>query len=448
MWTINAIDRKWVLSPVAVWALLTSGTSGATDGYFANAYGLKAAGMGGVSAAIAEEPFGGATNPAAMSFLDSNWQASGAWFSPRRSASRTGSGPTRLDGSATSDKTNFFIPEIGVNWRIRDNLSIGLSIYGNGLNTDYPSGTLGAQSACARFNSQPGPYNLLCGTGNLGVDAAQVLFSPYAAWQFVPDHSIGIAPIVAWQHFSADGLQALDNPLLSTGVGQVTNRGHDHGWGIGVRVGYMGHITNEVSFGIAYASKVSMGRLGSYAGLLAEGGAFDIPQSVLAGLAFRPTLKLLIALDYQRIFYGNIPALNNSSFLIGNCLQVQRDACLGGSNGTAFGWRDIDVWKVGVQYVLNDAWTVRAGFSRSGNPIPSNDVTLNILAPAVVQNHYAGGLSYHLDATSEITAAAGYAQKNSVTGPSLFTVFGAPPTTADTISMKQYFLGAGYSRTF
>jgi hypothetical protein len=38
-----------------------------------------------------------------------------------------------------------------------------------------------------------------------------------------------------------------------------------------------------------------------------------------------------------------------------------------------------------------------------------------------------------------------YAQRNSVTGTSLFTGFGAPPTTTETISMKEMQLGIAYT---
>jgi len=41
-----------------------------------------------------------------------------------------------------------------------------------------------------------------------------------------------------------------------------------------------------------------------------------------------------------------------------------------------------------------------------------------------------------------------YAQSNSVTGTSLLAAFGAPPTTTETISMKEMQLGIAYSRKF
>ena len=84
----------------------------ATDGYFANGYGMKANGMGGAAIAVAQEPFGGAVNPGAMSFLGNEWQFGVAWFSPHRNASRTGSGQANIDGNVDSGSNNFFIPPL------------------------------------------------------------------------------------------------------------------------------------------------------------------------------------------------------------------------------------------------------------------------------------------------------------------------------------------------
>jgi len=169
----------------------------ATDGYFSNGYGMKSNGMGGAAIAVAMEPFGGAVNPGAMSFLDSQWQFGVAWFSPHRSASRTGSGPAGIDGSVDSGSTNFFIPEFGANWKYSPDVALGVTVYGNGgMNTDYSGGQISVQSACGQFRGGQGaPYNMLCGTGNLGVDLTQLIIAPYVSWQFVKNHSIGTGSV-------------------------------------------------------------------------------------------------------------------------------------------------------------------------------------------------------------------------------------------------------------
>jgi len=445
--------RRLALTPLCL--LLATTAAHATDGYFANGYGLKSIGMGGAAAAVALEPFGGAVNPGAMSFLENQFQIGAAWFSPDRNASRTGSGPAGLDGSATSGSTGFVIPEVGINWKYRPDLALGITVFGNGgMNTDYPGGQIPAASACASFNPGQPSYNLLCGNGRLGVDLMQLMIAPYASWQFTKGHSIGIAPVFAYQRFSAEGLQAFDNPLMSTSPGSVTNNGYSDSWGAGVRIGYMGELSKQFAVGAAYASKISMGEFDGYKGLFAQAGKFDIPSNFTIGAELRLTEQWLFALDFERIFYSDAKSVSNPSSLLGYCLPPamggagQTSNCLGGSDGAGFGWHDIDVWKVGVQYVLNPQWTLRGGYNHSGNPIQPQDVTFNILAPGVVQNQWSLGASWKITKQSEITGAFMYAQRNSVTGPSLFQGFGAPPTTTETISMKEYLLGIAYSHWF
>ena len=422
----------------------------ATDGYFANGYGMKSSGMGGAAIAVAQEPFGGAVNPGAMSFLDTQWQLGVAWFSPERNASRTGSGQAGIDASVDSGSKNFFIPEFGVNWRYSPDLAFGVTVYGNGgMNTNYAGGQVPAQSACGQFRQGQGaPYNLLCGSGNLGVDLTQLMIAPYASWQLTNGQSVGIAPVIAYQRFKAEGLQTFDNPLFSTSVGNVTNNGYSDAWGVGARFGYMGQFGDAFAIGIAYATKISMGNFDQYKGLFSQQGGFDVPSSFTAGVAFRPTSDWLLALDYQRIFYDDVMSVNNPSALIFNCAGGQRDACLGGGNGTGFGWQNIDVWKVGAQYRVSDQWTVRAGYNHSGNPIRPQEVTFNILAPGVIMNQYTLGATWTIDKQSEVTGAFMYAANNTVTGQSLLVGFGASPTTTETISMKEYLLGVAYTRKF
>ena len=152
----------------------------------------------------------------------------------------------------------------------------------------------------------------------------QLMIAPYVSWQFTKGHSIGIAPMLAYQRFKAEGLQAFDNPMLSTRPGSVTNNGYSDSWGGGVRIGYMGQFGDMVSVGAAYATKISMGEFDDYAGLFAQGGKFDIPSNFTIGAALRPTDQWLLALDFQRIYYSDSVAVSNPSSLIGACAAARR----------------------------------------------------------------------------------------------------------------------------
>ena len=183
-----------------------------------------------------------------------------------------------------------------------------------------------------------------------------------------------------------------------------------------------------------------MSAFDSYKGLFAEQGGFDIPSHYGVGVAWEPDNTWLVAFDWERIQYSDVASVNNPS---------TNQTPLGTSNGPGFGWQDINVYRLGVQYRIDPTWTVRAGYYRADNPITSRDVTFNILAPGVVQSHLTLGFSYAVNATSEITMAYGHAFENEVTGSSLFNnVLGAGAGGNEKIWMSQNFLGIGWNMKF
>ena len=431
----------------------------ATDGYFSHGFGMKAKGMGGASIAVAQDAFGGANNPATMAFAGNQFAIGVDLFSPHRKSERTNDPGFGLGGSADSDSNYFGVPEVAFNMMVRPDLSLGVTVYGQGgMNTDYPGGQLPSPGGCGPatgpgtgFNPAPGPYNLFCGNGSLGVDLAQLVVAPTLAWKFHPDHSIGISPIFEYQRFHMEGLQAFDNPFLSANPGDVSNRGYDSSTGWGVRVGYYGQITPQLAVGATYQSKIAMGNFDKYKGLFAESGGFDIPSTWGLGVSFKPTPQWLLALDYVRINYSDVAAINNRSDLLLQCAGGNPSACLGGSNGAGFGWQDVNVWKVGVQYTINPAWTVRAGYNHSDNPIEARDVTFNILAPGVVQDHVTLGATWNYDPKNEVTGAFMWAFNNSVSGRSLINDFIDPrfqPNLQEKIEMYEWSLGVQYAHKF
>jgi long-chain fatty acid transport protein len=367
-------------------------------------------------------------------------------FSPQRSASRSGSA-AGIDGSADSDSTLFAIPEFGFNKLINPKLALGVTVYGNGgMNTDYPGDQIPSASACAGFNPNPGPYNLLCGNGRLGVDLSQLVIAPTVAYKLSDKHGIGIAPLFGYQRFKAEGLQAFDNPGVSTSSGNVTNQGYDTASGWGARIGWLGRITDQLTLGAAYSTKIAMSKFDKYKGLFAEGGGFDMPENYNVGLAFKASPSVTIAADYQRINYSKVKSVGNPSSLLLNCPAfggADASACLGGSNGAGFGWQDVNIWKLGIEYRHSDQLTLRGGYNHSDNPIQAKDVTINILAPGVVQDHLTLGLTYTFQGGGELTAAYMHAFQNSVTGSSLFNQVGVPAGN-EKIQMYENSLGIAY----
>ena len=422
------------LVPLA--ALLATGSAFATNGYFSHGYGIKAKGMGGASTALAIDSMGGANNPASMVFAGERLDLGIDVFSPKRDAVRSGAGFATLNGKVDSESTVFFIPEFGYNRMLGRNMSIGVTVYGNGgMNTNYPQGN---------FNCGAGPANMLCGGGSLGVDMMQLIVAPTLSYKLNERHAVGVSLLLGYQQFKAYGLQAFDNapgfPPFTGAPGSVTNRGYDSSSGIGLRLGYMGRLSEQFSVGATYAPKMRMGSFDKYKGLFAEGGDFDIPSHYTFGVAFNPTPALTVAVDFERINYSDIRSVSNPSAPM---------APLGAANGPGFGWQDIDVWRLGLSWRASEALTLRGGYNKGGNPIGSADVTFNILAPGVVTDHWTAGFTWSMNKRDDISGSLMVAPRNSVSGSSLFNgVMGAGAAGSETIGMRQTALGLAWSRRF
>ncbi len=401
-----------------------AGSAYATNGYFSHGYGMKAKGMAGASTASSDDAFGGANNPASMAFAGNRLDLGVDLFSPRREASRTGGG---LNGTSNSDSNYFLVPELGYNHMVNADLALGVTVYGNGgMNTNY--------------KPVAGNTNLLGGAGKLGVDLMQLIVAPTAAYKIAPNHSIGISPLIGYQRFKAYGLDAFGGN--STSPANLTNNGYDDSFGYGVRIGYMGKLTPTVTIGAAYASKMKFDEFSKYKGLFAEQGGFDIPENYNLGVAWDATSAVKLALDYQRINFSKVNSVGNISATSLSPANVAAGLGLGANAGSGFGWDDVNVWKLGMEYKYSQQMILRAGYSHSDNPISGSDfgeAMFNILAPAVIKDTATLGFTYTLASGNELTMAYMHAFKNDVTGADPF--FGG----TDKIKMYQNSLGIAYS---
>jgi len=263
------------------------------------------------------------------------------------------------------------------------------------------------------FGGVPGTF---C-AGSLGVDFMQAFIALGYARRFGA-LSVGISPVVAIQRIKIHGV--LSYAGISSNPANLSDKGYDYSYGGGVRAGVEWSVAPNFRVGFSGQSPVWMTKFDKYAGLFAEGGKFDIPASLTAGVAWDVVPALTLMVDYKHIFYGSIPSIANTMASLG---------FLGLSNGIGFGWHDVDVIKVGAEWRASPAWTWRVGYSHNTNPIKSPDVTFNILAPGVVTDHFTGGFAYKSSVNSTWEFATAYVPSHSVNGPEkvLGTAFGGPP---------------------
>jgi long-chain fatty acid transport protein len=180
-----------------------------------------------------------------------------------------------------------------------------------------------------------------------------------------------------------------------------------------------------------------MSKFDKYKGLFAEEGDFDMPSNYNVGVAVKASPAVTVSLDAQRINYSKVKSVGNPSTNTG---------ALGTADGRGFGWKDIDVIKLGVQFQYSNATVLRAGFGKTDNPITSRDVTFNILAPGVVEEHYTLGMTTMLDKDSELTLSFMHAAENKISGTSLFESLGVAGAGTEEIKMHQNSLGIAWGK--
>jgi long-chain fatty acid transport protein len=116
------------------------------------------------------------------------------------------------------------------------------------------------------------------------------------------------------------------------------------------------------------------------------------------------------------------------------------ESCLGGKKGPGFGWEDMTVYKLGASWKYSDTWTWRAGYSFTDQPIPKDQMTFNILAPGVVEQHFTVGFTQARPGGNEVNLSFMYAPETSVKGENNFD----PRQTVE-LSMSQIELELSYS---
>lgn len=390
---------------------LLPGVSSATVGYFAHGYGMKSIGMGGVGIALPQDALAAASNPAGMVLVGSRYDVGLSLFRPDRGTTLgAGFGPAAGTYDGNGDE-NFFIPEFGYNRMMSADMSLGVSVYGNGgMNTNYENG----------IPPLFGPNN------GVGVDLMQLFIAPTVGYKLNASHAVGASLNLAYQRFKAKGLGGFAG--LSQDGANLTNRGYDDSTGVGVRIGWIGELAPGLKLGATWQSKTDMSEFDKYRGLFAENGDFDIPENYGVGVSYS-TGGLTVAADVMEILYSDVKSIANSG---GNL------APLGTAGGPGFGWKDMTVYKLGVAYALDGKTTLRAGYATGKQPIPSNETFFNILAPGVVEDHLTLGATFTLDDKSEVTLSYMHAFEETVTGT------GA--TTDINLRMSQDLVGIAYAR--
>ncbi len=378
-----------------------------TNGYSPTGFGTANKGLAGAGVALPQDSLAAATNPAGMALVGHRLDVGAALFNPNRSFTANDDAltppfPSVRPGEVESDRDIFLVPHFGWNRPLGTDAAIGISVGGNGgMNTEYDT------DVWRNFATPGDPDSVASAT--TGVDLAQLFVGFTYARQISPNMALGIMPIVAVQRFEAKGLEPFRR--LSSSPDHVTNNGHDYSWGYGVRVGWLGRASERLTLGASWQSRLYMDRFDDYRGLFAEQGDFDVPSTFTLGLSYAATPNVALVADWQRIHFSEVDALGNS-----NDLAPVPGAFLGRDDGLGFGWDDIDIIKLGIQWDRDAAWTFRAGVSHAEQLFDNSETLFNILAPATIRSHASLGFTWRPNGGHAISMAYTRAFEEKISG--------------------------------
>jgi long-chain fatty acid transport protein len=427
----------------------------ATNGYLSHGYGTKSKGMAGAGSALPQDAMSATTNVAGMVWVEQRMDIGFSLFQPNREYSQhaplniMGTEPAmpfgsnaNFTGTVESENDLFLIPHFAYNQPLDDVSSIGAAVYGNGgMNTSYN------HNDTAYGMGSYGGAMATPSDATTGVDLMQVALNLNYSRKLTNDFSVGAGMILAYQMFKAEGFSSFGRMVADGNPDNLSNQGREGVLGWGAQLGALWQVTDQLSLGAAYQSQVDFDRFDTYSDLFANNGDLNAPAFVNLGVAFKATSTLTFAFDVQHIWYSDIDALSNDmTSNIQNCMNGQFESCMGGSSGVGFGWRDMTIYKIGAQWAMQPDLTLRAGYSYGKQPIPSEGVLFNVVAPALIEQHFTLGLTKNLTKNSELNLAALYApQKDLDCGCSL--PFSGGPESIN-IAMDQMELELSFGLKF
>jgi len=390
------MKKQKILVSLLIAGGLISPMAHATNGYFSHGYGIKSKGMAGVGVALPQDSLAAASNPAGMVMVGDRIDLGVDFFKPVRSSEVVSPAPGVSQNLSANEDSSFLIPEFGYNKMMNPDMSLGVTVYGNGgMNTSYSS----------QIN--------LFGTSKAGMDMSQLFIAPTWAMKLNPTNSVGVSLNLAYQMFKANGLEnfaGLAPGNYSSAPSSVTNLGYDHSTGWGLRLGWAGQVTPDVTLGATYQTKTKMSKFDKYKGLFAEQGGFDIPANFAVGMAFKATPTLTVAADLEKIQYSGIKSVTNP------LMPALTIGSLGTNGGPGFGWTDQTVFKLGASYQYQPNLIVRAGYNHGSSPIPSSETLFNLIAPATVEDHLTLGATWTLENKGELSVAYMHAFSKTING--------------------------------
>lgn len=376
--------------------LLFSAVSFAQAGHVMQGVGSVNMSMGGASTAQPIDISGALQwNPASISTFDSkimNFDIGLFFSSPELSGSlpagMLGPGAPGVSGITEDDRGVSPMPAFAIVWGNEDSKhTFGVSAFGiSGFGVTFPEETNNPMSASFNptLNSNPINYPQAAnGFGLLESDYMLLQIGFTWAYEITDNLSIGVEPTINY-----GALELAPNPTASPNAAGYGLSDKASAIGFGGQIGVFYESDGGFKLGASYKTTQSFGDLefkNTHLNNVVTENSFnmDYPAILSFGTGYSND-KFDLALDYRLVDYENTDGFSEKGW-------TQTGSVAG------FGWKNINIVSVGLQYKGIEKLPLRVGYTYSSNPIDDELVFFSTPATAVIANAYQFGFGYEFN---------------------------------------------------
>lgn len=398
------------------------------NGHLLHGVGAVNSAMGGAGVALPNDALGALNlNPALLTQLDGSKFEFSAEYNDAKNAlesSVTIPGVGTFSGRTEDKGDRTVIPAFGFTvHKPNAPIAFGVGFLGlAGFGVDYPQDSTNPLLA-------PQPQ----GFGRVYSNYQLLKIPVTVAFQVSPDLSIGASFNAAHATLTADPAGFAVPDCTSTGTCVFPRVNNDSAFGWGVAAGILYKVNPKFNLGLSYSTKIDFQdfvwnttvantALPTYGQARKVKFKLDAPPILVAGLGFKPTDRLSIALDGKWVNYESTAGFKDT-----------------------LGFKDMKVVGLGIQFQASPTITLRVGGNHCDSPIDSSNVFSTVPVPAVFENRVTAGFGQKV--TDSLTLNLGYYHvfKNRVSGPFLSPVIGPVPGTKVTTEMAMDAVVATFS---
>ncbi|MDR0292088.1 MAG: outer membrane protein transport protein [Elusimicrobium sp.] len=313
--------------------------------------------MGGSVMANDAEPASLAMNPALLTELDGTQLQLGATAVLPRATS------TIMGSSKDLENKTFILPTIFLSHKMSDRFTLGFGAFSR-------FGLAGEYKDAATWLPAGQTYK---------VSLTSYSFVPTLAFKATDELSASAGLEVMYLDFSENLFFGGPNPEIK-----------GTGWSLGGNFGllYKPEWAEKWALGVSYKTKMSQDLNGSVTSngnpMVPSGdarGKVTLPDSITAGVSYRPTKKLTLEGGITGTFWSSYDALTITYKKIPASLVDVKD------------YTDAARFNIGGEYKLDQNWAVRAGYVYDGSPI--NAKHMDTIVPVDNRNIFSLGAGYN-----------------------------------------------------